>query len=382
MSRSDPLVRFDVFLYVVHLLGSGHLRRTAAIANQLAAADRKVCLVSGGAPLTNLVLHPAIEFVQLPPVRARDGDFSDLVDSDNSPVDDHWWAERCNRLLDSWHAHAARVLIVESYPFARRQMRREIIPLLELASPQAHIVSSVRDILQPKTKPGRIEEVVDLVNRFFTTVLVHGDRAIVSLEETFPSVARLNTEIVYTGYVDDAMAASADVGQTADIVVAAGGGAVGLALYQAAMVAAAQAAEFQWLVLVGHTIAEAEFRQLQESAPGNLSVQRNRPDYRALLRTAVCSISQAGYNTAVDLLQSRCKAVLVPYSADGEVEQTIRAGKLAELGVAVVLSEKALSARSLLDAINKAQQLAPPKIDLDLDGAANVTAWVDKWLGD
>ncbi len=372
--------KFDVFLYVVHLLGSGHLRRTAAIGNQLASDGHSVCLVSGGMPLANLRLHQSIRFIQLPPVRARDGNFSDLVDEADEPIDDQWWQARCQQLMTCWSDNRASVVIVESYPFARRQMRRELIPFLENASRHAIVASSIRDILQPKSKPGRIAETVELVNRLFSAVLVHGDPQLVALEETFSSVAELRVPVVYTGFVDDAMTQSGNVTEPVDIVVAAGGGAVGLALYRVTLDTAARTPQKRWMVLVGHTIGDDAFQQLVDAATDNLLVMRNRPDYRQLLARATCSVSQAGYNTAVDLLRTGCKAVLVPYSADGEVEQTIRARKLAECGIAFVLPEDALNADHLLAAIDAAAGLPEHSIAIDLSGAERVSQWVSDQL--
>ncbi len=373
---ADRAATFDVFLYVVHLLGSGHLRRAAAIGNQLASHGRSVCLVSGGMPLDNLALHETIKFVQLPPVRARDGVFSDLVDDRDRRIDDQWWEHRCQQLMTCWAENPARVVIVESYPFARRQMRRELLPFLDCASRKAHVACSIRDILQPKSKPERIAETVQWVNRYFSTVLVHGDSRLVTLEETFAAVAQLRVPIVYTGYIDDATTQFGDTAERVDIVVAAGGGAVGLTLYQLIPQAAAKTPEKLWMVLVGQTIDEDAFQRLVDAAPDNLQVQRNRPDYRQLLAQASCSVSQAGYNTAVDVLLANCKAVMVPYSADGEVEQTIRAQKLAAHDVAIVVTEQALNVSSLLSAIEKAMALPRGDVAIDLAGTERVSQWV------
>ena len=77
----------DVFYYVQHLLGIGHVRRSVAIANSIARNNMQVHFISGGNAVPDLGLDSHIEFTQLPPIRARDGDFGDLVDGDNIPPD-------------------------------------------------------------------------------------------------------------------------------------------------------------------------------------------------------------------------------------------------------------------------------------------------------
>ena len=54
-------------------------------------------------------------------------------------------------------------------------------------------------------------------------------------------------------------------------------------------------------------------------------VEPARADFRALLRNAALSISQAGYNTVVETLCCADRAVLVPFGTERETEQTDRA---------------------------------------------------------
>lgn len=72
-----------------------------------------------------------------------------------------------------------------------------------------------------------------------------------------------------------------------------------------------------------------------------------------------------------DILQAKCRSLLIPFAAGGETEQSARAERLARLGLAQVLEEKHISAQSMADAIKAALALPEPdKIHLDLDGAA------------
>jgi predicted glycosyltransferase len=77
-----------VLFYVQHLLGIGHLRRALRIVEALAHEGLGVTVVSGGEPLPVLARASAQRIVQLPPVRARDAGFRQLVDAAGRPVDD------------------------------------------------------------------------------------------------------------------------------------------------------------------------------------------------------------------------------------------------------------------------------------------------------
>ena len=122
-----------VFVYVQHLLGIGHLRRAATLARALAAEGLQVTLASGGAVVPGMTVDK-VKFVQLPPASAADMGFKALVDEAGRAVDDAWKRQRSAALLDAWRAADAHVLVLELFPFGRRQMRFELLPLLELAA--------------------------------------------------------------------------------------------------------------------------------------------------------------------------------------------------------------------------------------------------------
>src|SRR5678816_2977820 len=48
---------------------------------------------------------------------------------------------------------------------------------------------------------------------------------------------------------------------------------------------------------------------------------------------SAASLSQAGYNTTLDVVRAGRPAVVVPYASGGEDEQTRRAARMAALGV-------------------------------------------------
>ena len=119
-----------LLLHVQHLLGTGHLRRMAAIAGVLAARGAAVTLMSGGPPLPDLVLPPGIAFVQLPPARAADATFRVLLDAAGRPVDDAWRAARRACVLASLAETRPDLLLIEHFPFGRRMLEFELLPLI------------------------------------------------------------------------------------------------------------------------------------------------------------------------------------------------------------------------------------------------------------
>src|SRR5262249_37663293 len=65
----------------------------------------------------------------------------------------------------------------------------------------------------------------------------------------------------------------------------------------------------------------------------NVEIVHAVPDLAQELRTARASISQCGYNTALDIVRTRVPALVVPYATPEEDEQTRRARRLQSLGL-------------------------------------------------
>ena len=360
-----------VFFYVQHLLGIGHLVRSNRIAEALRDRGFDVTVAMGGVPVAGFPSQ-GIGVVQLPPVRAGGGGFSTLEDASGRSVDDAFRADRRQMLLAALADCQPDALIVETFPFGRRLMRFELLPLLEAARamrPRPLIACSVRDILQERGKPGRAEETVETIGKYFDLVTVHGDPKFASFGETFPLADALAKQIAYTGLVSGPPPPLPS--QHFDIVISAGGGAAGLTLVNSAFAMAKRLGDkWRYCLITGPNLPPAASLALKEEPVPGLESFSFRADFPSLLRGARLSISQAGYNTVCDILRAGCRSLLIPFSAGGETEQTARAIRLNRLGLARMLPEEGLDAAGLTSAAESALAGPPPPLHgLDLDGA-------------
>jgi predicted glycosyltransferase len=348
-----------VFFYVQHLLGIGHLRRAATLARALTAGGFDVALVSGGAPVDGLALGGA-RLHQLPPLRAASARLKELAQLDGTPLDDAFRAMRTQKLLDLFEAEQPDILLTEQFPFGRTQLRFELLPLLDAAQdrPSAPwIVSSIRDVLRRTASPARVDEMIETFEAF-DAVLVHADPALVQLGDSFPAWSDIQARALYTGYVSDSESADIPdipVGK-GEVIVSAGGGAVGAPLLHAAIAARplTSLADRKWRLLVGPNMPAAELAKLSASAGPDIIVEPVRADFPSLLRNAALSISQAGYNTVVETLCHGDRAVLVPFGTARETEQADRARVLVERGMVASVAPDDLTPASLAAAIAKA----------------------------
>jgi predicted glycosyltransferase len=364
----------SILFHVQYLLGIGHLQRSLRIANALARDGFAVTLASGGVPVAELMADPSIRIVQLPPIRARDARF-ELEDGAGRPVDDALRGARRAALLAAFAAARPDAVIIEGFPFARRAFRFELDPLIaavRAAEPRPRLICSVRDIVTTRDDPARHHEIVERVLREFDAVLVHGDPALIPFEASFPAARDIADRLIYTGYVSPpAEPATETQAAGGGVVVSAGGGAAGRALLDAALEARRQGclAGLPWLLLAGTNLPEAEFAALRRAAPPFVTIERFRRDFAGLLRGCRVSVSQAGYNTVLDILAARARAVLVPFAAARETEQLMRAERLMALGAAELVRESELTPRHLAAAIERAAAREPPSLAIDTAGA-------------
>lgn len=365
----------SVLFYVQHLLGIGHLRRALYLVDAMAREGLSVTLVTGGEPLPDLADATARRVVQLPPIRAGDASFRMLAGADGQPPDGQLWSARREALLAAFAEAKPDALVIEAYPFGRRAFSRELEPLIAAAQaqhPRVLVLCSLRDIVVAPVDASREHQIVERVRADFDAVLVHGDRDLISLEASFPLASEIADRIVYTGYVirPEAAVEHHSTAGAGEVLVSAGGGAVGGALLRAALATRRGGclADVGWRLLAGPNLSVAEFAALTAELPDGVTLERYRADFSQMLRRCRVSVSQAGYNTVLDIIAAGARAVLVPFAEMRETEQTLRAEWLAARGVVEMLPAASLSPDRLGDAIERATRSRPTALKLDATG--------------
>jgi predicted glycosyltransferase len=377
----------SVLFYVQHLLGIGHLRRALRIAGALGKEGIDVTLVSGGEPLPIQACPSAKRIVQLEPVRAHDVGFKLLVDGAGRPIDEKLRRTRRATLLDAFATTQPDAVLIEAFPFGRRAFRFELDPLIDAVQsrhPRPLLLCSLRDIVVAPEDPKRRREIVDRVRADFDFVLVHGDPAFISLEASFPLASDIADRLIYTGYVggaDEQVGAEGASGAD-EVLVSAGGGAVGGALLSTAIETRRQGclAGINWRLLAGPNFPEAEFQVLAGALPEGVVLERYRQEFPQMLRRCRVSVSQAGYNSVLDILAARAPAVVVPFASGRETEQSLRAETLAARGILEQVRESELSPERLAVAIDRAIARGQAAIAIDVGGARRTAAVIGEMI--
>ena len=315
-----------------------------------------------------------------------------LISGDVSRSVQEALAGRRDQLLDLYERLLPGVVLVELFPFGRKKLAPELIPLLDRSKrdPRRPLVAtSVRDILVTGRNDQRRHDdrAARHLDEYFDLVLVHADPQFVRLEDSFAPAVGPETEVTYTGFVarPEAPFDSGEI-RPGSIVVSAGGGWVGGSLLRAAADAHQTFHDRHGLattLITGPLASDVEQTELMMLARDSehLTVITSVPDLLSTLRSAAVSISQCGYNTTLDLVRAGLPAVVVPFGDDRENEQPRRAARLAQCGLVTVVDPADLGAGALVAAVDDALADPPTAVSWSLEGATNTAMALSEAAG-
>lgn len=408
-----------VAFYSQHLIGVGHHFRNRQIVNALVKTC-DVFFIDGGRPIPEADLDERVVRIFLPPLRSgAQGIESVDTERDLQSV----MHERQVRLSDAMEQIYPDVFCVEFFPFSRWSLKSEIlntIVRLNEVNPSAKVLCSLRDIptraksnvLQPtaalvQRRDGDAmrfysvpfggihheylafnrryyEEVVPVLNQYFDAVMVHGDSKLSRLEDHFPWTADIDIPVVYTGFVSEKLedASRPDGAPNRYVLVSAGGGAEGLAFVAPCIEAWKQLERDdvhdgrEMVIFAGAFIDETHFDALCAlCGDGPFRIERFTSNFLAWMKHADLSISRAGYNTCMNVLETQVPSILVPSIAMDD--QVFRAQKLMGLGISGVIHPDQLSAAKMAKAIAGMLESSVPEHHLLLDGAEQTRRFIE-----
>jgi predicted glycosyltransferase len=88
----------------------------------------------------------------------------------------------------------------------------------------------------------------------------------------------------------------------------------------------------------------------------------------------------AGYNTVMDILSAGVRALVYPVTSNGDQEQSVRAEKLARMGVLDLIRSGELAPEKLAQKLGAALRNEPTRLALNRGGAANSALLLRKYL--
>jgi len=370
-----------ILFYCQHSLGMGHLVRSFALAEALAEVF-EVTFLNGG-PLPKGMTSPKnIKVINLPAL-GTEGPDGMLRSRDSRFTVEQAMVYRRKIIHGLFEETKPAVLLIELFPFGRKKFAFELLPLLEAANShpsRPKIVCSLRDILVNRGGEKQVkhdDRARDQLEKYFDAVLVHTDPGFARLEESFQPTRSSNISVRYTGFVvTPEKAQKVSPPPARRIIVSAGGGIVGAPVFQAAMDAQRDLWETDKIpmtIVTGPFLPESCWERLKARAVDRKDFQllRYTPDLRSLIKNAFVSVSQCGYNTAMDILRSKVPALIIPYEEGTQSEQLDRAERLQKLGIIRIVRQRDLNGKTFANEIRSLMKFHPEPHKLNLNGTHN-----------
>lgn len=373
-----------ILFYCQHSLGMGHLVRSSALAGGL-AEKFEVHFLNGGRFPKGFRTPKNIKLINLPPLGFDEN--SQLISRDKRFSVERAQQKRRKMILDAFDGVNPQILIIELFPFGRKKFADELLPLLERAKESGAIVfCSLRDILVNKRndQAKHDERAANTINEYFNAILIHADHNFAKLEETFKPDTPLKVPVHYTGFVTE-KSELAKVERKRQVIVSAGGGIVGEELFLSAI----DAQKILWnsdrlrmQIVAGAFLPEDAWQRINKKSEGvkGLKLKRSVRNLAGLISESAVSVSQCGYNTAMDIIRAGVPALVVPYGVGKENEQRRRAERLENLGALKNFKSEQINGESLAGEIREMLSFAPRSQALNLEGVRNSKQIIDEYL--
>ena len=341
--------------YVRYMNGIGHYSRTLEIIKNL--KGMKTILLIGGPKVDKLWYPPNIRVIFLP----------------SDPRD-----ENSDRVVEIVERFRPSVFVTEFYPFARFESSRCLLPALKaLQKRGAKIICSVRDIVYHNSMIISLAS-CDLINRYYSSVLVHSDPDLISLEDTFSLSDRIKIPIVHTGFISPEVTKSGIrhrgvCNNKKTVLVSVGGGVSDAGTYDMIQKCIESKCVIdryirtRFVIFAGKLLSNRDFLMLRRMySKKDIVIRRFTSDFIGWLDSSDLSISRAGYNTCSNVLRTNTRALLIPFEGS---EQPIRARLFETSGLARTLNETDFTADSIAETVINLLSETPPHNTFSLRGA-------------
>ena len=366
----------------------GQLQRSIEVARKLSETLNVTILIDDEGPV--LVDVPQSVHLQSLPALPVDPD-SNVFAFERSAQFKEGIVARRDLILAMFERLRPRVVVIDNFPFIQHRLRGEVLPLIERAHNGVYgeslVVCTTDGIMVDESTNGehRADKAVRLLDKYFDLVIVQSDPMFARLEEFFQPQDTLRTPVYHVGFVSPE---HEDVPFEADdscdtILVSAGDGRYGGVLFRTAVEAQSvlwPVSQRPMKIVAGPRLPEDEWRELLVRTNGmdGIVVTRLVDDLRAEMAWSRCSVSQCGYNTALNVITTQTPSLFIPCQDSQRREQIFRAQRLVYWGGGRLLMPQHLNAASLIHEINQLLQFQPRRIRLDTDGATNAVNIINR----
>ncbi|HEY6208551.1 MAG TPA: glycosyltransferase [Gemmatimonadales bacterium] len=384
-----------VVMYSQGMVGFGHIRRNASIAQVLRRSTLRpvVMLIAEAWQVGALPMPPGVDCVTLPALRREpDGGYNPRFLLDVSDQD--LIALRSRVIPSAVEAFEPDVLIVDHLPLG---VANELSGTLERLRRRGRTrcVLGLREVIQDPETVNRTwsdRANMDAIREYYDAIWVYGDPTVYDPVREYGLPAHAAAKVRFTGYIDQRPRLEFAADQAASLLGKLAPGAVALCLVGGGHDGAALAETFLQCDLPPGTTGvlvtgplmpwEKRLHVHQSRRSSRFEVLEFLPDSAPLVERADRVIAMGGYNTVCEVLSFEKHALIVP-RVRPEPEQWIRAQRMRDLGLVDVLHPDELTPQRLSAWL--ARDLGPPppsRSRIDLGGLTRIPGLLAELLGE
>ena len=345
-----------LIFYSQHLVGVGHHFRNRQIISAL-VDEYEVYFIDGGRSVPGATLPASVPTYYLTPV------FKDLTSgclTSETGYDIQAVLKTRKQMLNRMVTRICPdIFIIEYFPFARWELADELLSAICEArsiNPDIRIICSLRDV------PRRTQDthqVYSILNHHFNALLIHADPQLTRLEDHCLYTNNIHIPIHYTGYVVEPLnGVDCEFQKQNSVLVSAGGGADGYELIKPCIKAWQHLSQKgivedrRMIIFTGPFMPQAQYVALKRMCNGGpFQIDRFTSHFLQWMQCADLSISRAGYNTCMNILETYTRAILVPGTLVSD--QKFRAKRMAALELAECITGDRLSPFCLAESIQR-----------------------------
>lgn len=376
-------------MYYCHdTYGLGHLRRTLTLANHLRDTTEDVTqLIVTGSPIASRFQYPeGSDYVKLPSVTKDDAGEYVPRTLDTMRLE-HVREMRQDILLSSVRHFRPDYFIVDHAPAGLGGEAVASLRLLKDEFPQTRLVVGLRDIMDeaPRVRESwQRQGVYELFDDMYDLILVYGNRNFYDVVSEYGLSDTAAEKTRFVGYLGrepgqrsaEQVRASLDMRTDKLLLITAGGGGDGMALFDAAVRGLQQVpdGDFDCLVVGGPLLSASDRLELKDRLGNRGSVHfiDFTDDLASYMGAADAVVSMGGYNSVCEVLSLHKPTVIVP-RVHPRKEQLLRAQVLSQHQLVEMIHPRDLNPKRLIHSAIELMRNPPAGLSrLRMDGLTNV----------
>ena len=379
-----------IMVYSHDTFGLGNINRMLAICKHLLTSipNLSILLVSGSPMLQSFRMLKGLDYIKLPCLNR--GEQGELMAKYLGTDIDETVKLRADLILSTTVNFKPDLVIVDKKPYGLKHELTATLNYVRSHLVETKIVLLLRDILDSPDKT--IEEwqknnYYQAIEQFYARVLIVGSPEIFDAIKEYKFPPAVTQKVQYCGYTRRPPGVKSKncireelqvLPHERLVLVTPGGGEDGYELVEAYLSGLAllpKPYQFKSLVICGPEMPVKQKQQVELAAKAHSQVQVGEftDDLMSYIQAADAVVSMAGYNTICEILSAGTPAVVIPRSKPS-LEQSIRAEKMANLGLFKAIPPENIEPANLIEALLSQLTLPPqPSCQLNMNALDHVT---------